>query len=146
MPTGELGGSDDTLMASPWGTQESGAGGLRVDVQAVGSDKRKAPSATANEAETQGCHRARQGQGGHDGGRRGKVGAEPSGVGGNNGGREASGVNPKPHGVVENPKWGHHGVGVGFESPQGANTPRVAEGPREDRTLGAPTASHYRRG
>ena len=26
MPTGELEGSDDTLTASPWGTQESGVG------------------------------------------------------------------------------------------------------------------------
>ena len=63
MPAGELGWSDDTLTASPWDTQESGAGGLRVDARVGGSDKRKAPSATADKAGTQGRHGARQGQG-----------------------------------------------------------------------------------
>ena len=46
----EEGWGHKTLTASPWGTQESGARGLRVDARAGGSDSRKAPSATADEA------------------------------------------------------------------------------------------------
>ena len=61
MPTEELEGSDDTLTASPWGTQESGTGRLRGDARAGGSNKWKAPSATADEAGMRGCHGARQG-------------------------------------------------------------------------------------
>ena len=64
MPVGDPERSNDTLMASPWGTQESGAGGLRVYARACGSDKRKAPSVTADEAGTRGRHGERQGQGG----------------------------------------------------------------------------------
>ena len=67
---GEPGRSRDTLTTSPWGTQESGTGGLRVGAQADGSDARKSPSAAANEAETRGRHRARPGQGENDRGRR----------------------------------------------------------------------------
>ena len=79
-------------------------------------------------------------------------------MGGNKGGREAYGVEPESHavgegeggreasGVAENPGGGRHEVGKGFESPQCANTPRVAEGPRGDKTLGAPTSSQYQRG
>ena len=43
MPMGEMGGSNDTLTALPWGTQKSGAGGMRVDEQAGGGDEQKAP-------------------------------------------------------------------------------------------------------
>ena len=57
----EQGESRDTLMASPWGTQESGAGGLQVGAQAGGSDGRKTPSAAADEAVRRGRHGARQG-------------------------------------------------------------------------------------
>ena len=61
------------------------------------------------------------------GGRRGWVGAEPWGVGGNSRGCDASGVDPEPHGVKweeggrkasgveENPRRGHPGVGEGVE-------------------------------
>ena len=63
MPMGEMGGSNDTLTALPWGTQKSGAGGMRVDEQAGGGDEQKAPSATTNKAGMQGRHGARQGQG-----------------------------------------------------------------------------------
>ena len=63
MPAGELGGSNNTMTASPWGMQESGAGGLRVDARAGRSNERKAPTATADKAGTQGRHGARQGQG-----------------------------------------------------------------------------------
>ena len=101
MPVGELEGSDDTLTALPWGTQERGAGWIQGDARAGRSDERKAPSATTDKAWMRGRHGARQGQEEHDGGRRKTVGAEPSGVGGNKGGREASGVDPESHGVGE---------------------------------------------
>ena len=58
MTEGETRESRDTLTASPWGTQESGARGLRVDAQAGGSEGRKAPSGTANEAGTWDHHGA----------------------------------------------------------------------------------------
>ena len=51
------------LTVLPWGMQESGAGGLRVDARAGRSNERKAPTATADKAGTQGRHGARQGQG-----------------------------------------------------------------------------------
>ena len=38
MPAGELWGSDATLMASPWGTQECGAEGIRV---AMGHERKQ---------------------------------------------------------------------------------------------------------
>ena len=63
----------------------------------------------------------------------------PTEWGGGKGGYEASGVE-------ENPGGGRHGVGGRFESPQGADTPRVAGGPRGDGILGASTASKDRRG
>ena len=40
------------LKALPWGTQESGARGLRVDARAGGSNDRKSPSAMADKAGT----------------------------------------------------------------------------------------------
>ena len=63
------------------------------------------------------------------------------GVRGENRGREASGVaheSPivgdkervrKASGVAENPQGSHHRVDRGFELPQGADNPRVAELP-----------------
>ena len=130
-----------------------------MDARAGGSDERKSSSATANEAGTQGRHGARQGQGEHYGGRQEKVGSEPLGVGGNKGGREASGVDLDSHGVGGGgglarglrsggkPRdGGRHGVGGGVELPHGAGTSRVAEGPRGDETPGYPTASQNRRG
>ena len=56
MPAGEQEGSEVMQKASPWGMQESGEVGIRVDARAGGNDGRKAPSATANKAETQGRH------------------------------------------------------------------------------------------
>ena len=52
--TEEEGWGHNMLTALPWGTQESGARGLRVDAWAGGSDGRKAPSVTANKAGTWG--------------------------------------------------------------------------------------------
>ena len=58
---------------------------------------------------------------GYGGGRESSgVAHESPKVGDEEGGREASGV-------AENPGEGRHGVGGGVNSPQGANTPRVAE-------------------
>ena len=81
------------------GQAKKRVGGLLVDAQASGSDERKPPSATADKAGTRGHYGARQGQGGHDGVRQEFEGAEPSRVGVKNGGYEASGVDPKSHGV-----------------------------------------------
>ena len=61
----------NTLTALPWGTQESGARGLRVDARASGSDGQKPPSAMADEAGKRGRHGAWQGQGAKKGGQRG---------------------------------------------------------------------------
>ena len=44
MTAGEPEGGGGTLMASPWDTQESGAGGLQVGAQVGGSNTRKALS------------------------------------------------------------------------------------------------------
>ena len=56
--------------AMPWGTQEIGTRGLTVDVLAGRSNGRKAPSATADKAETQGSRRAWHEQGTKEGGQR----------------------------------------------------------------------------
>ena len=107
---GWSGGSDDAsdadteeegwvhtmLTASPWGAQESGERGLRVDARAGGSDGRKAPSAMVDKAGTRGRHGAWE-QRAKNGGRRDWEEAEPLGVGGKFGGREASGVDPETH-------------------------------------------------
>ena len=158
MPSRDLGGSDSTWTASPWGIQESGVGGLWVDAQAGRRHGRKSPSATTDKAGMRGCNWARQGQGRKYGGRRELEGAEPSGVRRDYGGREASGVDPDPHrvggeeggreasGVTENPRGGSHGVGGGVMFYQGNLTPRVAKGPRANETPGALTASKNRRG
>ena len=63
MTAGEPEGSGDRLTALPWGTQESGAGGLQWGARASGSDTRKPPSAAADEEGTRGRHGARPGQG-----------------------------------------------------------------------------------
>ena len=60
------------------------------------------------------------------------VAHESSGVEDEEGGGKASGVAEKP--------WGsRQGVGGGVESPQGTDTPRVAEFPRWNKTLGVTT-------
>ena len=61
--TEEEGWVHDTLTELPWGTQENGARGLRVDALAGGSEGRKSPSATANEAGTRGRHGMDRGKG-----------------------------------------------------------------------------------
>ena len=68
-----------------------------MDKQADGSDGRKSPSTIADVVGTGGRHGVRLGQNENNGGRREFEGAEPSGEGGNYGGREASGVDPKTH-------------------------------------------------
>ena len=93
--TEEEGWGHTPLTALPWGMQESGARGLRMDARAGGSDGRKASSATADEVETQGCHGARREQGAKKGGQQRCEKAETRGVGGNSGGCEASGVTPR---------------------------------------------------
>ena len=93
------------LTASPWDTQESGAGGLG---RRIG---RKVPSATADKGETRGRHGAKREQGGKKGGRQGWEKAEPLGVGVNLGGRESSGVDPDPH-EVEGEEGGREASGV----------------------------------
>ena len=71
---------------------------------------------------------------GGDGGREAsRVAHESSGVGDEEGIREASGV-------AENPQGSRQGVRGGFELPQGTDTPGVAEFPRGDETSGGPTA------
>ena len=70
-----------------------------MDARAGGSDDKKFPSETADEEETRGRHGVRHEQGAEKGGQRGWERAEPLGVGGNSGGREASGVDPENHGV-----------------------------------------------
>ena len=130
-----------------------------MGAMASGSNGWKPPSAAADKAGTRRHHGARQGKGEKYGCRRENMGAEPSGVGGNNGGREASGVDPESHGggegaggrkasgVAENPGGGgRRGVGRGVTLPQGAVTPGVATGPRGDKTPGSPTAAQDRRG
>ena len=87
------------LTASPWGTQESGARRLRVGVRAGGSGGRNVTSGTAKGGGMQSCHGAQKENGGKKGGRQGWEIADPWGVGGNSGGRKASGVDPDPHGV-----------------------------------------------
>ena len=139
MTDGYPGGGGDTLTALSWGTQETGAGGIQVGARAGGSDARNSPSAAANKVGMRGRHGARQGQGEKDGGWRENVGGVNLVVRGNKGVRKASGA-------AENPGGGRHGVGGGVESPQGADTPGVAEGPRWDETLGGPTSAQDRRG
>ena len=48
MTVGEPEGIKNTLTASPWGTQEIGAGGLQGGAKAGGSDTGIAPSAAAD--------------------------------------------------------------------------------------------------
>ena len=75
------------LMASPWGTQESGESELRVGARAGGSGGRKATSGTADGGKTWICHGAQKQHGREKGGLRGWENDDPWGVGGNSGGR-----------------------------------------------------------
>ena len=97
------------------------------------SNGRKAPSAAADEVGTGGRHGSRQRQRGKNGGRRRNVGAVTSGVRGNKGGREASGVETESHGVGEG-EWGREASGVaenpGGGAPWSGRESRVASGRR----------------
>ena len=75
------------LTASPWGTQESRARGLRVGARSSGSGGGKVTSGTADGGETRSRHGVQKQHGGKKGGRRGWECADPWGVGGNSGGR-----------------------------------------------------------
>ena len=136
MTAGEPEGSGNTLTASPWGTQESGAGGLQGGERAGGNDTGKSPSAATNKEGAQSRHGARPGQGEKtEVGRKIQeekpqecgVAPESPRVGEEKGGRKASRV-------AGNPEGGRHGVGLGVESLQGADTPGVAEDPWGDKT------------
>ena len=59
------------LTALPWGTQESGARGLRVGARAGGSGGGKDTSSTADGGETRSCHGEQKQNGGKKGGRQG---------------------------------------------------------------------------
>ena len=80
MTAGELEGSGNTLTTLPWGTQESGAGGLQGGARAGGSNTGKAPSAAANNKGARGRHGARPGQEEKNGGRQESKGGKTSGV------------------------------------------------------------------
>ena len=113
----------------------------------------KPPPPAANKEGARGRHGASPGQGGKKGGQQENTGGVTLGVRGDDGVREASRVeNESPRvgdeeggrkasGVAENPGGGRHGVGGGVESPQGADTPRVTEETRGDKTPGVPTAT-----
>ena len=109
------------------------------DAMAGGGDTRKYSSAAANKAGARDHHGASPTQKGQKEGRQENKGGKTLGVRGNDRGREASevahespGVGEKEggrdaSGVAENPRGSRHGVGGGVESPQGTNTPGVAE-------------------
>ena len=121
-----------------------------MDARASGSDKRKAPSVTADKAGRGGLHGVRQGQQDKNGGRQECERTEPSRMGGNYGGREASGLDPKTHrvrgkeegreasGVAENPGGGRHGVGRGVELPHDDSTHRESRRAQGRRNPGIP--------
>ena len=69
------------LTASSWGTQESGASGLRMGAWASGSGGGKVTSGTADGGETRSCHRAGKIHGGEKGGSQGWECDNPWGVG-----------------------------------------------------------------
>ena len=158
MTAGEPEGSGDMLTASTWGAQESGAGRLQGGARVGGKDIVKSPSVAADKEGTRGRHGARLGQGEKNGDRRENAGSVNSGVQNNNRGNEASGVAHESHGVeegeegheasgvAEKPGVGCHGVGVGVEWPQGADTPGVAKEPRGDETPGGTTEAEDRPG
>ena len=110
-----------------------------MGVRAGGSGGGKATSGTADRGETRRRHGAQTQHGRKKGGRRGWESDDPWGVGGNSGGREASGVGPDPHGVEweeggceasgveKNPGWVRQGVTGGVKSSLDDST-RQGEG------------------
>ena len=132
-------------MAMPWGTQDSSAVAIHGDVRACGGQTGKAPSAAADKEGARGRHGERPVQRGEKGDHQKNKGGETSGVQGDDGGRDASvvaHVSPgvggeeggrEASGVAENPRGSHQGLGGEVKSPQGTDTPRVAEFPRGGR-------------
>ena len=137
---GDPGRSRDTLTASPGGMQKSYARELQVGAWAGSSNARKSPSVASDEAGTWGCHGVRPGKGGKYGGRREHVGGATSGVRGNKGGCEASGVDPETHRVgegergrkssrvAEKPGGGPPQSGQGIRVASGHGHPRSGQG------------------
>ena len=119
------------------GTQESGAEEPVESTSAGGSKTRKATSAAADKAGAGGSHVARYGLRERVAGRRENPASESSGVGVQEGGREAYGVAGKPskvggkeggreaYGVAENP---------GGEPRESSRRCRVAAGHRHPRS------------
>ena len=128
------------------GTQESGAEEPVESTSAGGSETRKATSAAADKAGAGGSHVARYGLRERVAGRRENPASESSGVGVQEGGREAYGVAGKPskvggkeggreaYGVAENPGGNRERVRGGVELPQGIDTPGVDKFPQGDET------------
>ena len=111
-------------------------------------DTGKASFAAADKAGAWGRHGARPANRGRSGGQRENQEGESSGLRGDDGVREASGVAHESPGVgdeegvressivVKNTRGSRQGVGGGVELPQGTDTPGVAEVPRGDKTPG----------
>ena len=88
------------LTASPWGTQESGAGAVQGDARAGRSNTGKSPSLAANEEGVQGHHGAGEARARRKKRRlAGKTGGKTLGVRGDDGGCKASGVAQESPGV-----------------------------------------------
>ena len=148
----------ETRTATAWGMLESVAGELHGDERSGRGDTRKSPSAAADKAGARVPHGVRSAQRGGQGGRQEKRAGETSGVRGNDGCREASGMANKSPGVggeeggnedsrvAKSPRGSRQGVGRGVELPQGNDTPGVTELPRGDKTPGVNTVGEIRGG
>ena len=112
---GEEGGRD-TPTATPWGTQNSGAGAVHGGAQACGGNIRKSPSEAADEARALGRHGARPAQREERGFRRENKGGKTLGVWGDDRVREASGVVENPGGGAA--KWAGGRVATGRRHPR----------------------------
>ena len=123
--------------ATAGGTHDIGAGEISEYTAAGGRDTRKATSVAADEVGAGGRHGARPGVRGRISGRLENPAGKSSVVGGEEGGREASGVacessgvegkegGREASGVAENPGGGRQGVRGGVQSPQGIDAPIV---------------------
>ena len=130
----------ETLTVLPLGTQESGAGAVQGGARADGGDTEKSPSEDAGEEVVQGRHGVRPAQGGGKGGRREKTGGETLGVRGDNRGCKASGVTYESSGVgdeeggreasgeAETPGRGMPRSGRGSQVVTGRQHPRSGRG------------------
>ena len=127
-------------------TRRSGTNGCSDDAMAGGGKSGKASSTAANKAGASGRHGARPVKRGRVAGWRENSASKSLGVRGDDRGREVSGVahdtsvvgyeegGRKAFEVEKNPQGSRQGVGGGVESPQGTNTPGVAEVPRGKNT------------